>query len=237
MPAVLINCVLIVVGTFLGLALKGKLPERFLTILVQALGLCVLAIGISSAIGTQNTLCVVVCLVLGTLLGELIDIERRLDRLGELLRQRLMKDEGGQSTFTEAFVTASVLFCVGAMAIVGSIKAGIDGDWSILISKSVIDGVFSISLAAAVGIGVAFSALPILVYEGGLTLLAGLVAGFLQEAAITEMSAIGGCIIIGIGLNMLELPRTPLKVGNMLPAIFLPLAYLPIAQALSALMH
>ena len=230
MPAVLINCVLIVVGTFLGLALKGKLPERFLTILVQALGLC-------SAIGTQNTLCVVVCLVLGTLLGELIDIERRLDRLGELLRQRLMKDEGGQSTFTEAFVTASVLFCVGAMAIVGSIKAGIDGDWSILISKSVIDGVFSISLAAAVGVGVAFSALPILVYEGGLTLLAGLVAGFLQEAAITEMSAVGGCIIIGIGLNMLELPRTPLKVGNMLPAIFLPLAYLPIAQALSALMH
>ena len=237
MPAVLINCVLIVIGTFLGLALKSKLPERFLTILVQALGLCVLAIGISSAIGTQNTLCVVVCLVLGTLLGELIDIERRLDRLGELLRQRLMKDEGGQSTFTEAFVTASVLFCVGAMAIVGSIKAGIDGDWSILISKSVIDGVFSISLAAAVGIGVAFSALPILVYEGGLTLLAGLVVGFLQEAAITEMSAVGGCIIIGIGLNMLELPRTPLKVGNMLPAIFLPLAYLPIAQALSALMH
>ena len=237
MPAVLINCVLTVVGTFLGLALKGKLPERFLTILVQALGLCVLAIGISSAIGTQNTLCVVVCLVLGTLLGELIDIERRLDRLGELLRQRLMKDEGGQSTFTEAFVTASVLYCVGAMAILGSITAGIDGDWSILISKSVIDGVFSISLAAAVGVGVAFSALPILVYEGGLTLLAGLVAGLLQEAAITEMSAVGGCIIIGIGLNMLELPRAPLKVGNMLPAIFLPLAYLPTAQALSALVH
>lgn len=230
MLGVFINCILILAGSALGLLLKGKLPQRFLTVLVQALGLCVVSIGISSAIGTQDMLCVVVCLVIGTLLGEAIDIERRLDRWGEGLRTRFIKGEGNGSTFTEGFVTASVLFCVGAMAIVGSIEAGVHQDYSILVSKSVIDGVTSVSLATALGIGVAFSALPILLYEGGITLLAVLAAGVLQEAMVTEMSAVGGCIIIGIGLNMLKLPRSPLKVGNMLPAVFLPLAYLPLAE-------
>lgn len=209
MLGVFINCILILAGSALGLLLKGKLPQRFLTVLVQALGLCVVSIGISSAIGTQDMLCVVVCLVIGTLLGEAIDIERRLDRWGEGLRTRFIKGEGNGSTFTEGFVTASVLFCVGAMAIVGSIEAGVHQDYSILVSKSVIDGVTSVSLATALGIGVAFSALPILLYEGGITLLAVLAAGVLQEAMVTEMSAVGGCIIIGIGLNMLKLPRSP----------------------------
>ena len=230
MLGVLINCVLILVGSFLGLRLQGKLPPRFLTVLTQALSLCVLSIGIAGAIKTENTLCVVVCLVLGTLLGEAVNIEKRLDLLGESLRKRLLRQTGPGSTFTEGFVTASLLYCVGAMAIVGAIEAGIHQDYSILVSKSVIDGVTAVSLAMALGIGVAFSALPILVYEGGITLLAVLVAGHLQEAAITEMSAVGGCIIIGIGLNMLKLSQSPLKVGNMLPAIFLPLAYLPLAN-------
>lgn len=235
MFAVLINALLILVGSALGLLLKGKLPERFLTILVQCLGLCVLSIGISSAIGTQNTLCVVVCLVVGTLLGEGINIEKRLDTCGEWLHTHLIKGEGSASSFTEGFVTASVLFCVGAMAIVGAIEAGVNQDYSILVSKAVIDGVTAISLTTALGIGVAFSALPILLYEGGITLLAVLAAGFLQQALITEMSAVGGCIIIGIGLNMLKLRKEPIRVGNMLPAVFLPLLYLPLADWLSRL--
>ncbi len=237
MLATVINCLLILIGSALGLLLKGKLPQRFLDVLVQALGLCVLSIGISSAISTKNTLCVVVCLALGTILGEAVNIEKHLDNLGNKLRKRVEKNGGENSTFTEGFVTASLLFCVGAMAIVGSIEAGINGDYSILVSKSVIDGITAVSLATALGVGVAFSAAPILVYQGGITLLAGLVGGFLQEAVITEMSAVGGCIIIGIGLNMLKLPKKPLRVGNMLPAIFLPLAYLPLAEFLTQIMH
>lgn len=233
MIATIINCILVLLGSFLGLLLKGKLPQRMLDTLVQALGLCVVSIGIASAVGTQDTLCVVVCLALGTVIGEAVDIEKHLDIWGDKLRRKVEKNPGSNSTFTEGFVTASLLFCIGAMAIVGSIEAGINGDYSILISKSVIDGITAISLAAALGLGVAFSAIPILLYQGALTLLAGLAAGILQEAVITEMSAVGGCIIIGIGLNMLKLPKTSLKVGNMLPAIFLPLAYLPIANFLA----
>ena len=236
MLATIINCALILIGSFLGLLLKGKLPQRMLDVLVQALGLCVLSIGMSSAVRTENTLCVVVCLALGTIIGQAIDIERRLDAWGDKLRKKVEKNTSGESTFTEGFVTASLLFCIGAMAIVGSIEAGINGNYSILISKSVIDGITAVSLATALGIGVAFSALPILIYQGGITLLAGLAAGVLQTAVITEMSAVGGCIIFGIGLNMLKLPKTPLKVGNMLPAIFLPLAYLPIAELLARLL-
>ena len=233
MIATIINCLLIILGSTCGLLLKGKLPQRFLTVLTQAMGLCVVGIGMTSAIATNDTLCVVVCLVIGTVLGEAIDIEKRLDTIGESLRKRFERNASGKSTFTEGFVSASVLFCVGAMAIVGSINAGIRGDYAVLVSKSVIDGVISVSMTTALGIGVAFSAIPILIYQGGLTLLAGLVAPYLQEAVITEMSAVGGCIILGIGLNMLELPKIRLRVGNMLPAIFLPLAYLPLAEALT----
>ena len=238
MLATIINCALILAGSCLGLLLKGKLPERFLTVLIQAIGLCVISIGISSAVSTENTLCVVVCLVVGTLIGQAIDIERRLDSWGDKLRRRFEKNSsGGGSTFTQGFVTASLLFCVGAMAIVGSIQAGIHVDYGILLSKSVIDGISSISLATALGVGVAFAALPVLIYQGGITLLAGAAAAFLQESVITEMGAVGGCIIIGIGLNVLGLPKTPLKVGNMLPAVFLPLAYLPLSDWMTQIMH
>lgn len=235
MLATVINCVLVLVGSTLGFLLKGKLSQRMLDVLVQALGLCVMSIGMSSAIGTDNTLCVVVCLALGTILGQAIDIERHLDNWGDKLRKRVEKNASGDSTFTEGFVTASLLFCIGAMAIVGSIEAGINGDYSILISKSVIDGITAMSLATALGVGVAFSVIPVLIYQGGITLLAGLAAGVLQDAVITEMSAVGGCIIFGIGLNMLKLPKTPLKVGNMLPAIFLPLLYLPVEGLLTGI--
>jgi len=237
MIATIINCTLIILGSMLGILLKGKLPQRFLTVLTQALGLCVVGIGMTSAIATNNTLCVVVCLVIGTILGEAINIEKRLDTVGESLRKRFEKNASGNSTFTEGFVSASVLFCVGAMAIVGSINAGIHGDYAVLVSKSVIDGVTAVSMTSVLGIGVAFSAIPILIYQGGLTLLAGLVAPFLQQAVITEMSAVGGCIIVGIGLNMLDLPKDRLRVGNMLPAIFLPLAYLPLAELLTQIFH
>ena len=235
MLATVINAALILLGGILGVLFKNRIPARFNAILTHALGLCVLGIGIISAIGTENTLCVIVCMVLGTILGEAIRIEDRLDGAGELLRKRLAGGDGG-SRFTEGFVTASVLFCVGSMAIMGSMEAGIQGKYDILISKGVIDGVTSITLASAMGVGVAFSVLPLMIYQGGLTLLFAQVGPFLDSAAITEMSAVGGTIIMGIAVNMLGLGRAKIRVGNMLPAIFLPLAYLPAAQWLAGLL-
>ena len=237
MPGVFINCILILLGSVLGIVFRGKLPTRFLDVVVQCLGLGVVAIGVTSAIGTENTLCMIVSLVVGTILGEAIDIEKRLESCGDLIKAKLMKGGGSGSAFTDGFVTASVLYCVGAMAILGSIDAGIHHDYTILTSKAVIDGVFSISLAAAVGVGVAFSAVPVLIYEGAITLLAGLVAGYLTEPLITELSAVGGCIIVGIGLNMLKVTEKPLKVGNMLPAVFIPFLYLPLVQEISRLIR
>lgn len=234
MPATVINAVLVLIGSTLGVLFKNRISARFNAILTHALGLCVLGIGIVSAIGTANTLCVIVCMVLGTILGEALRIEDRLDAAGELLRRRLAGGDGG-SRFTEGFVTASVLFCVGSMAIMGSMEAGIQGKYDILISKGVIDGVTSVTLASAMGVGVAFSVLPLMLYQGGLTLLFAQAGPFLDGAAITEMSAVGGTIIMGIAVNMLGLGKTKIRVGNMLPAVFLPFVYLPAAQWLAGL--
>lgn len=236
MLATVINAVLVLIGSILGVLFKNRIGARFNTILTHALGLCVLGIGVASAIATENTLCVIVCMVLGTILGEAIRIEDRLDAAGELLRRKLAGGEsGGGSRFTEGFVTAAVLFCVGSMAIMGSMEAGIQGKYDILISKGVIDGVTSITLASAMGVGVAFSILPLMIYQGGLTLLFAQVGPFLDSAAITEMSAVGGTIIVGIAINMLGLGKAKIRVGNMLPAIFLPLLYLPVSQWISGL--
>ena len=236
MLATVINAVLVLLGSILGVLFKNRIGVRFNTILTHALGLCVLGIGVTSAIATENTLCVIVCMVLGTILGEAIRIEDRLDAAGELLRRKLAGGERGSGgRFSEGFVTAAVLFCVGSMAIMGSMEAGIQGKYDILISKGVIDGVTSITLASAMGVGVAFSILPLIIYQGGLTLLFAQVGPFLDSAAITEMSAVGGTIIVGIAINMLGLGKAKIRVGNMLPAIFLPLLYLPVSQWISGL--
>lgn len=235
MIATVINVALILLGSFLGLVFKNRISARFASGITFALGLCVLGIGISSMIGTADTLCVIVCMVIGTLIGELINIEKRMDSVGTFLRGRLIKGETN-SRFVEGFVNCSVLFCVGAMAINGSMEAGMNGNYDILISKAVIDGVSSITFAAAMGVGVAFAAVPILFYQGGLTLIFSAVGQGMDPAVVTEMSAVGGTIIVGIGINMLGLPKEKLRVGNMLPAIFLPLAYLPIRDWLAGFM-
>ena len=235
MIATLINVALILLGSLLGLLFKNRISPLFASGITFALGLCTLGIGITGMISTADTLCVIVCMVAGTLLGELIDIEKRMDAVGGLLRRKLIRGESG-SRFVEGFVTASVLFCVGAMAINGAMAAGMNGNYDILISKSVMDGVTAITFSAAMGVGVAFSALPILVYEGGMILLFGLVGRQIDPAIVNEMSAVGGTIIVGIGINMLGLPKEKLRVGNMLPAIFLPLLYLPLRDWLAGLL-
>lgn len=235
MIATVINVALVLLGSVVGLAFKNFISERFLSVLTSALGLCVAGIGISSMITTQDTLCVIVCMVVGALIGEAVDIEKRLEGAGDLIRTRLIRGEG-KSRFTESFVNAALLYCVGAMAITGSIEAGLNHNYSIIISKGVIDGVSSITFAATMGIGVAFSVIPLLLYQGGITLLAGAVAPYLSDAVVIEMSAVGGVMLLGLAANMLKVVQEPIRVGNMLPALFLPLVYLPLTQWLSQLL-
>ena len=229
MFAVFVNMALVLVGSAVGLLLKNRFSERMGQAVMKGLGLCTVGIGMSSLLGGKDTLCTIICVALGTILGEWLNIEKGMDDLGELLRRKLIKGEGN-SRFVEGFVNATVLYCVGAMSINGAIAAGINGDYSILISKSVMDMVSSITFAAAMGIGVPFAVIPILIYEGGLTLLDGVVGPYLPAAVITEMSAVGGAIIVGIGLNLLEASKEGIRVSNMLPAIFLPIAYVPLAN-------
>lgn len=235
MIATIINVALILLGSVIGLCCKNLISERFSQILTQGMALCVLGIGISSAVAGEDALCTIICIVVGTLIGEAAGIEDKLDGIGSLLQKKLVK-EGESSRFTEGFVTATVLYCVGAMAITGSINAGLNQDYTVLVSKGVIDGVTSISYAATLGIGVAFSAVPLFLYQGGLTLLASWVGPYLSDAVIVEMSAVGGTIIVGIALNMLGVGKDKIRVGNMLPAIFLPLVYLPLADWCSRLL-
>ena len=232
MIATVVNVALVILGSALGLVFQRYINEKFISVITHALGLCVAGVGISNLVGTQDMLCVIVCMVVGTLLGQALDIEGRLERGGELLRRKIAAGDKN-SRFTEGFVSASLLFCVGAMAITGSIEAGLNHNYEIIISKGVIDGVSAISFAAAMGLGVAFSVIPLFIYQGGITLLAGWVGPYLPQAVIVEMTAVGGALIVGIAINMLGLGREKVKVGNMLPAMFLPIAYVPLAQWLS----
>lgn len=234
MLATIINVILVLAGSAVGLIFKHLISEKLMSVMTHALGLCVLGIGIGNMIGTENMLCVIVCMVVGTAIGHAVNIEGGLEKGGELLRAKVAKKDQNVR-FTEGFVNASLLFCVGAMAITGSIEAGLNHNYEIIISKGVIDGVTAISFAAAMGAGVAFAALPVLVYQGLITLLAAWVGPLLPVQVITEITAVGGILIVAIAINMLDLGKTRIKVGNMLPAMFLPILYIPAAQWLAGL--
>lgn len=225
MIGTLINTVLVLIGGGLGLLLRKGIPERIRDTIMQGLSLTVMLIGISGAIKTNDVLCVIVSIVVGGLIGGLLDIEKQLDKLGKFAEKKLSSEEG---SVAKGFVTASLIFCVGAMAIVGAMDSGIRGDHSTLIAKGVIDAVTSVFLAATLGPGVLLSAVAILVYQGAIALLSIWIAPILTETVICEMGATGGLLVLGIGYNLL-FPNQKIKVGNLLPAIFVPLLYLPIA--------
>lgn len=210
----LINVAAIVVGTLIGLVLKQRLPERLSTIAIQALGLVTALVGLKMMLTTQNVLIVLVSMVLGGVLGELLRIEARLDSFGRRVEDKFSK-EGG--TFVKAFVTSSLLFCVGPMAILGALQDGLKGDFTILLTKSGMDGIASVAFASTLGIGVLFSALPIAAYQGGITIGASFLEPYLTLTMINEMTATGGLLILGIALNILQVTR--IRVGNLLPAI------------------
>lgn len=226
--AAIVNAVVVVLGGLLGLLLGGRLKERHTKTIVMALGICTMVIGITSAIVTTNILIVIICLVIGTIIGELLKIEHRLDTLGDWLKSKVAKNGGGR--FTEGFVTASLLFCVGSMAIMGSFDAGLRGDHNTIFAKSALDCVMAVTFAATMGVGVLFSGATVLVYQGALTLLAGVVEPYLSAEVIVEMSAVGGVMLIGTGMNILSLTKERIKVGNMLPAIVLPVLWFAVSN-------
>lgn len=228
MIGVLVNAAAVLVGGLVGLLLRGGISKRFQSIVSQGLALCVTLVGLTNAIKTNDMMCVIVSIIVGAVLGEALKIEQRLDQLGEVAQKRFAS--GGDSRFSEGFVTATLLFCVGAMAVVGSLQAGLTGDASTLLAKSALDGVSSVIFASAMGPGVILSLVPLTIYQGGIALAAGVLAPVLSDTVIREMSAVGGLLIIGLGLNMLEAAKTRVRVANLLPAIFLPIAYLPLYE-------
>ena len=190
---------------------------------MQGIGMYVILIGLSGAIGTSDTMCVIISVVLGGLLGAAVNVEKRLENLGNLTQQKLARGGDG---FARGFVTASLVYCVGAMAIMGALDSGLKSDHATLIAKSALDGISAIIFASTLGPGVALSALTVLIYQGSITLMAGWLKPLLTDVIITEMSAVGGLLIVGIGLNMLF--DKHIAVGNLLPAIFVPMAYFPL---------
>ncbi len=227
MVGVIINVAAVLAGGTLGLLLGERVPQRLRETIMQGLALCILLIGAQGALETANVLAVIVCMVAGGLLGEALDIEKRLESLGALAERKFA--HGGQNgRFAQGFITASLLFCVGAMAVVGSLNAGLTGDNSTLIAKAALDLVTAVFFAAALGPGVLLAAAAVLVYQGAIALMAGWLAPVLTDAIVTEMSAVGGLLIMGLSFNMLGMAK--IRVGNLLPAIFLPILYFPIAN-------
>jgi uncharacterized protein len=202
------------VGSLVGILAGKRLPDRLKTLLMQALGLAVLLIGLQMALSGGETLVTVGCLLLGAITGELLRIEQGTERLGAWLKRRFQSDS---ATFVEGFVSASILYVTGAMMIVGSIQDGTTGDARILYIKSLLDGVGSIAFASTLGIGVAFSALSVFVVQGSITLLASRLLFLQNPVVLGAITATGGLLIVGIGLNILGVTR--IRIGNLLPAL------------------
>lgn len=234
MLSAIVNAAAVLTGSLIGIFFKRGISEAVQNSIMKAMGLITLLIAIQSAIKTQDTLCVIICLVIGTVLGELIHIEDGLNKGGDTIKSkvlnhgRLKGEVANESTaqFTEGFVTTCILFCVGSMTILGSIEAGINHDYSLIYAKSIMDFISAIVFGAAMGFGVTCTSFFVLIFQGGLVLLASTLSGVLTENIVNEMIAVGGVILIGLGINILELGRKPIRVSNMLPSIFLPPLYL-----------
>jgi len=218
MKGTIVNVIAIFLGCSVGYILKSKFPEKIGKIVMQTLGLASLLIGMQMALKTDNILLMIFSLVIGGIIGEIMGIEKGLEKFGERVKLRL-KSNTASERFVEGFVTASLVYCVGSMAIMGALKEGISGNPDILYTKSLLDGLTSIAFTAAMGIGVLFSVIPLFLYQGGITMLAQLIKDFLSPEVINEMTAVGGILILGIGLELLEIKK--IKIGNLLPAILI----------------
>jgi uncharacterized protein len=214
MIGTIVNTGAVIAGGLIGVLIHSRMPEKITKTTFQGIGLFTIYIGISMALKTQNVLIMVFSIVLGAISGELIDIESKMEKVSEWGKKKIGSKN---DKFTEGFVTAFMLFCMGSMTILGSIEEGLGGKPTLLLAKSFLDAFGAVALAATLGIGVMFSAVPLFIYQGGLTLLAGVIQGYLTDPMIAEVSAVGGLMLLGMGITILEIKK--LKVLNLLPAL------------------
>jgi len=228
MIGTLINCLAIIAGSLVGLLLRRGMKESISKTVMAGVGLSVMLIGITGAVKANNTLLVILSMVVGGVVGAWINIDAKMNKLGAWAQKKLTHGDDPANTFAQGFVTASLVYCVGAMAVVGALDSGIRGDHSTLIAKAALDGITAIVFTSSLGIGVMLSAVPVFVYQGAIALLGTFVAPFLSDVVVNEMSAVGGLLIMAIGINMVL--EKDIKVANLLPAILIPFLYYPIAQ-------
>ncbi len=214
MIGTIVNVITVLAGGSIGLLLNKKLPQRYIRIFFQVVGLFTLFLGFSMALKTTHVLHIIMALILGAVIGEALRLEHRIEQLGDKIKSRLkLRNE----KFTDGLLTAFLLYCMGSLTILGAIEEGMGGSLRLLLIKSLMDGVSSIALASGLGIGVLFSAIPLLIYQGGITLLAMAFGEFFPQVYITELSAVGGILLIGLGIDILDIKK--IKVMNMLPAL------------------
>jgi len=220
MLGTLVNFSAIIAGSIIGFLFKSGIPEKISNTLMQGLALCVILIGASGAIKGSNILLIIISMVVGGFIGELIDLDNLLQKLGDKIEEKF---KGKGIKISEGFVTTSLLFCVGSMAIVGSLQSGLEGNHKILFAKSMLDGIASIIFTSSLGIGVMLSSFSVLIYQGAITLAASSLKAILIQSVVIDMTAVGSLLIIGLGFNMLNI--TKIKVANLLPAVFIPIIY------------
>jgi len=221
MVGTLLNVITVLIGGTLGLLFGTRFPERMRHTIVAGLGLFTLAIGARLSFESSNSILILLSLLIGGVLGEWMNIEDRLEHMGAWLQKRFAANaKGGSGLFVRGFLTASLVFCIGPMTILGSIQDGLSGDYELLAIKAVLDGFGGMVFASTLGVGVLFSALVVLGYQGGLSLLAQQAQNLLSEAMITEMSAVGGILLLGVAVSsLLEIKK--IRVGNFLPALLI----------------
>lgn len=209
-----VNVGAVVVGGFVGLTFNRRLPERYVEVAFNSIGLFTAVLGMMMAVKSNEILLVIFSLILGSILGEYLKLEDRIAGIGDHIKGLIGSDEDG---FTDGLITAFLLFCMGSLTIMGAIEEGMNNNPSLFYTKSLMDGFASIALSSTLGAGVIFSVVPLLIYQGGLTLLAGTLSSWLSDAMITEMSAVGGILLLGLALDILKIKH--IKVANMLPSL------------------
>ncbi len=221
MLGTVVNSLAIIAGSLIGFFLKRGIPASMGETISKGLALCVMHIGIAGAAKTENMLLVIFSLVIGAITGELIDIDKRFTEFGYFIEKKLSKNK--ESKIAEGFVNASLLFCIGSMAIVGALQSALEGNHETLFTKAVMDGVTSIIFTSTMGPGVILSAVSVFLYQGSITMLASFMKPLLTDSIVAEMTAVGSLLILAIGMNMVGATR--IKVANILPAVFIPFIY------------
>ncbi len=227
MIAVIVNGAAIIIGGSIGLLLKKGIPEEMGSLIMKGIALCVIYIGISGAFEGENTMITILSMLFGAIIGHSLKLDDRLNSLASKLEKKMQKKDNGKqevvmkTSFAEGFVTATLLFCVGALAIVGSLQAGLASDYEMLFMKSAMDGITSVIFAATLGVGVLFSSFPVVIYQGIIVGIAGLAAPYLTDYMVGEMTCVGSLLILAIAFNMMGI--TKIKIMNLMPAVFIPI--------------